>query len=225
MLTCCVNVECLASNTFDIRDFGAVSDGKIDNTDAINKAIVAANTARGGTVLFPAGQWMSGKIFMKSNVTLNISEGATLLAAPGPIYGEPEGSLSALIWGDGLENVTITGGVIEGKTGITRDREPSGVGHRIIGLQRCKNVKITNVSLRHGGGTTLHLRSIDGLELVNMKVESFWSRDPNGGGDGRDGAILNGCRNVRVYDSVFKGSDDAFSFKARESSLKTVSEK
>ena len=94
---------------------------------------------------------------------LKITPDATLLAAPGPIYGKPEGSLSALIWGDGLENVTITGGgVIEGKTGITRDRESSSVGRRIIGLQRCKNVKITNVSLRHGGGTTLHLRTPTG---------------------------------------------------------------
>ncbi|MHC4640857.1 MAG: glycosyl hydrolase family 28-related protein [Planctomycetota bacterium] len=56
VLTCYVNVECLASSTFDIRDFGAVADGKIANTDGINKAIVAANTARGGTVLFPSGE-------------------------------------------------------------------------------------------------------------------------------------------------------------------------
>lgn len=210
---------------FNVKDYGAVGDQKTVNTAAIKKAIEAAVSADGGTVLFPAGQWMSGKIFMKSNVTLKITPDATLLATPGPIYGEPKRSLSALIWGDGLENVTITGGgVIEGKTGITRDRKPEGVGRRIIAFQRCKDLKITNVLLHHGGGTTLHLRSVNGIELGNMKVESFWDRDPDGGGDGRDGAIFDGCRNVRVYDSMFKGSDDAFSFKARESGFKIVSE-
>ena len=98
----------------------------------------------------------------------------------GPIYGKPEGSLDALIWGDGLENVTITGGgVIEGKTGITRDREPAGVGRRIVGLQRCK--KRTN----HKRGTTpwrrLHAVAFEHRRARTGKYESREFLEPRSG--------------------------------------------
>ena len=83
-----------ANEVFNVKDYGAVGDGKTVNTAAINKAIEAADSADGGTVLFPSGEWMSGKILMKTNLTLKITPDATLLAAPGPIYGEP---LDALI--------------------------------------------------------------------------------------------------------------------------------
>lgn len=63
---------------------------------------IAMVSAGGGTVLFPSGEWMSGKIPMKSNLTLEITSDAALLDAPGPIYGAPDGLLNALIWGDGL---------------------------------------------------------------------------------------------------------------------------
>ncbi|MEO6817911.1 MAG: glycosyl hydrolase family 28-related protein, partial [Edaphobacter sp.] len=51
-----------ASNIFDIRTYGAVGDGKIVDTAAINKAIEAAAAVGGGTVLFPAGTWLSFSI-------------------------------------------------------------------------------------------------------------------------------------------------------------------
>jgi len=50
----------------------------------------------------------------KSRVTLCIERGAAPLAAPGPIYGPPEGSINALIWGDGLEDVAGAGFAIRG---------------------------------------------------------------------------------------------------------------
>ncbi len=221
----CLAHEPHASPYFNVLDYGAVNDGEAMCTEAIQKAVHACNAAGGGTVLLPSGQYLSGKIHLKSNVTLNISKEATLLAAPGPIYGEPEGSINALIWGDELENVAITGGgTIEGKTGLTREREPEGVGRRAIGLQRCKNVKITDLAIKHGGGCTMLLLSLDGLEIGNVRVQSFWDRDPVEGGDGKDGVTLDGCRNVYVHDCEFRGSDDAFAFKCRQSGFRTVTE-
>src|SRR5205085_1199337 len=122
---------------YDVRAFGARGDGKSVDTRAINSAIEAANAAGGGTVLFTAGTYLCFSIRLKSNVTLYLDNGATILAADPK---ETEGSYdlpepnewdkyqdfghshwhNSLIWGENLENVSILGpGLITGK-GLTR---------------------------------------------------------------------------------------------------------
>ncbi len=83
---------------------------------------------------FPAGTWLSGSIHLKSNVTLFLGQGATILATSDPqAYDEAEPNQwdkyqdfghshfhNSLIWSEGLENVSILGnGRIYGK-GLTR---------------------------------------------------------------------------------------------------------
>jgi hypothetical protein len=67
--------------THDITSFGAVGNGKTLNTRAIQAAIDAAHQAGGGTVTLPPGRWLTGTIFIKSNVTFDLSAGATLLGS------------------------------------------------------------------------------------------------------------------------------------------------
>jgi polygalacturonase len=122
----CANLP--TSSTFDVKAYGATGDGKTIDTDAINKAIEAANAAGGGTVFFPAGTYASYSIHLKSNVALYLGAGATLLAAdplpegtPGG-YDAPEPNAfeayqdfghahwhNSLIWGENLDNVSIIG--------------------------------------------------------------------------------------------------------------------
>ena len=64
-----------ASTTFDVKAYGATGDGKTLDTDAINKAIEAANAAGGGMVFFPAGTYASYSIHLKSNVALYLDTG------------------------------------------------------------------------------------------------------------------------------------------------------
>ncbi|MDB6064825.1 MAG: exo-poly-alpha-D-galacturonosidase [Pedosphaera sp.] len=117
-------------NYFNVRSFGATGDGKNLDSAAINKAIDAAAEAGGGTVLVPAGTYLSGSIHLKSNIHLLIDAGATILGAPQSmnVYDETEPySLggyqdgghcyfhNSLIWGEGLTNVFIFGnGTING---------------------------------------------------------------------------------------------------------------
>lgn len=61
----------------NVRDHGAIADGSTDNTDAFAKAINAVNAAGGGTVIVPAGTYVTGAIYLKSNVNLRLA-GATL---------------------------------------------------------------------------------------------------------------------------------------------------
>jgi polygalacturonase len=122
------------ANFFNVRDYGAVGDGKTLDSPAIDKAIDAAAEGGGGTVLVPAGTYLSGSIHLKSNINLDIDAGATIHAAPqsmkaydpaepfaGRAYqdGGHTHFHNSLIWGENLVNVTISGhGMIDGE-GLT----------------------------------------------------------------------------------------------------------
>jgi polygalacturonase len=67
---------------FDVRDFGATGDGLHKETHALQKAIDACHRTGGGRVLLPAGRYLSGTIFLKSNVELYLQNGAVLLGSP-----------------------------------------------------------------------------------------------------------------------------------------------
>jgi polygalacturonase/lysophospholipase L1-like esterase len=125
-----------SGSTFDVRRYGARGDGKTVDSGAINAAIDAASAAGGGTVLFPAGTYLSYSIRLKSHVSLYLGAGATLLAAEPTAtagYDLPEPNehdryqdfghshwKNSLIWGIGVEDVSILGpGRIDGK-GLTK---------------------------------------------------------------------------------------------------------
>ncbi len=93
-------------NVYDIRDFGArAGDESFDCAPAINAAIEAA-CATGGTVLVRDGEYTSSEMNLKSGVTLFIANGACLSANKSG-KGYPN---RALLYGENLENITITGG-------------------------------------------------------------------------------------------------------------------
>src|SRR5881227_143748 len=79
----------------NVRAFGAAGDGKTLDTPAINKAIDDAASHGGGTIYFPAGDYLSVSIHLKSNIALYLDQGATILAADpksdkDAVYDAPE---------------------------------------------------------------------------------------------------------------------------------------
>src|ERR1017187_9189641 len=109
---------------FDVKSYGAKGDGKALDSPAINQAIEAAAAAGGGTVHFPAGTYVTGSIRLRSNLTLQFETGTTIEASADPAaYDAAEANQwykfqdfghshfhNSLIWGEGLENVSIVGG-------------------------------------------------------------------------------------------------------------------
>jgi len=190
--------------TYDVRAYGATGNGTTLDTDAINKAIDAAANAGGGTVNFPAGTYLSFSIHLKSNITLFLEQGATLLAAspqgssgydvpePGPNNEYQDFGHShwhnSLIWGENLENISILGpGTIYGK-GLSRNasaRNP--VGNKAIALRLCKNVILKDFTLLYGGHFGILATGVDNMTIDNLKIDT-----------NRDGMDIDCCRNVRI---------------------------
>src|ERR1039458_3681350 len=75
--------------SFNIRDFGAVPDGYTLNTEPINNAITKCSEDGGGIVIIPAGLWITGPIFLKSNVNLHADRGALVILRPAGIITIP----------------------------------------------------------------------------------------------------------------------------------------
>jgi unsaturated rhamnogalacturonyl hydrolase len=122
-----IKVPVFPDRDFSIADFGAVAGGA-DCTEAIAKAITAANAAGGGRVLVPAGEWHTGAIRLKSNVNLHVAEGATLKFFTDPakfpiVFTRWEGvecmNYSPLIYAFEQENVAVTGkGTLDGSASV-----------------------------------------------------------------------------------------------------------
>ena len=72
------------AGSLDVHAFGAKGDGKSIDTPSINRAIEAAAAAGGGTVYFPAGQYLCYSIHLESNVALFLDQGAVIVAADPP---------------------------------------------------------------------------------------------------------------------------------------------
>lgn len=211
-------VKAPLGTAFNVNDFIEANDGKTLATDAINRAIEACSEAGGGTVHFPPGTYESGSIRLKSNITLHLEVGATLLGAQNDIgaYDPPEDNPydmyqdfghshwhNSLIWGEGLENIAITGqGTIDGGGMSAEDPGPGG-GDKTIALKLCKKVLIKDITIRHAGHFAVLPTGCDNMVIDGVTVDT-----------NRDGINLDCCRNVRVSNcSINTPIDDALCLK------------
>jgi polygalacturonase len=222
------------ASTLDVKFFGATGDGKTIDTPAINRAIEAAAAAGGGTVRFPSGNYLCYSIRLKSNVALNLDQNAVIIAAQpaGEPTTNPNDSTSgsgaydlaepntpwdayqdyghnhwhnSLLWGEGLENISITGpGLLWGR-GLSRGwgagpvAEHAGVANKTISLKNCRNVTLRDFSILKGGHFGVLATGVDNFTIDNLKIDTD-----------RDGIDIDCCRNVRVSNcSVNSPWDDA----------------
>lgn len=116
----------LKAERVDMLKSGAKADGKTLNTTLINHTVDRLSQAGGGTLFFPAGTYLTGAIRLKSNITLELEAGATLLFSDNfddylPFMEvQHEGvmmkSFSPLISAMDAENITIKGeGTLDGQ--------------------------------------------------------------------------------------------------------------
>jgi polygalacturonase len=104
---------------FDITKFGAVADGTTACTGAFSNAIAACARAGGGTVVVPAGKFLTGAIHLRSGVNLHLADGAEIIFSDRPedylpvvlvrVGGIELYNYSPLIYARDCTNVAVTG--------------------------------------------------------------------------------------------------------------------
>ena len=216
---------CFAIETIqfiNVKNYGAIGDGKNFDSKAINIAIEAASKTGGGTVFVPAGNYLCGSIHLKSNITLYLDQGATVIAAPVSAengYDEEEESISvkyqdsghshwknSLIWGYDIQNVSIVGaGWINGKN-LYKDwvKGSKQNANKAISFYRCRNIIMRDVTIIHGGWFAILATGVDNLTVDNLKIDT-----------NRDGIDIDCCRSVHVSNcSVNSPFDDGICLKS-----------
>jgi len=226
-----------AAKTYVVNDFGAIGDGKTLETAALQKALDAA-AATGGTVTLKPGTYLTGSLFVKSGVTLNVPEGATIIGSqkaadypmlPTRIAGIEMTWPAALINVRNQENVTITGaGIIDGDGPIwwksywdlRAGYEPKGLRWasdydarrpRLMLLQESTNVTLGGgIHLRRAGFWTLQI-----LYSSKIHVNGVVIRNNEGGkGPSTDGIDIDSSRDILVEHADIDVNDDALCLKA-----------
>lgn len=118
------------NNVVNIKDFGAIGDGKFLNTLAFKSAIEHCASLGGGTVVVPAGVWLTGPIKLESNINLRLERGAFIQFSKNikdyPIIERFDDKsrdfvITSPIYAVNAENIAITGeGIIDGAGEVWR---------------------------------------------------------------------------------------------------------
>lgn len=209
--------------TFNITEFGALNDGSLC-TQSIQKAIDEASENGGGKILIPSGDFFTGALFLKDNIELHLSAGATLKFSDEQedypvVVSRWEGVVrevfASCIYAEDAKSIAITGfGTIDGngeKWWHTFRNEREKLAYprpKLISFDRCEHITIRDVSLINSPSWTVnpircHDVTIDNLSIINP------ADSPN-----TDGIDPESCKNVRISNCHIDVGDDCIAIKA-----------
>jgi polygalacturonase len=166
----------IPDKTFDLKDFGAVGDGKTMNTAAIKKAIAACEKAGGGKVVVPSGKYLTGPFALTSNLDLDLEAGATILISDNrKDYQLQKAWYESCIVATGCHDFSVTGsGTIDGqgKSWWAEFQINAKMPHRpyLLRFDNCQRVAVRGVTLTDSPMFHLVLRycqdvTIDGITI------------------------------------------------------------
>lgn len=206
--------------------FGIKSNGTTLNTNSIQKAIDFISENGGGRLMFYVGRYLTGTIHMKSNVTIQLEEGAILVGSVNPLDYEFHSNWTALIFAHDQVNIGITGkGVIDGqgfivannlvdlihkgviKDVLKYDRPWEGRRPQNIYFKGCRNVTIQGITLKDPGSWNQQYDQCRNVLIDGITVDSksYWNND---------GVDIVDCDSVIVRNSYFDAADDGICLKS-----------
>lgn len=216
-----------------VTDFGAVGDGKTLNTAAIQAAIDECPC--GGTVMIPQGVFVSGALYLKSDITLHLSEGAVLLGSENPndypirkyrFEGREEPCYCSLIntvfdTNSRLKNIVIEGkGKIDASGAVLNKKERAenkGSRGRAVCIRNTDGLYIKDVTVKQSPAWCVHTIYCTDVSLNNVKIYTRYDEDREKIYEGMingDGFDPDSCKNVYVFNSMIASQDDCIAIKS-----------
>jgi len=224
-------------NIYKVTDYGAISDGATLNTKAIQKAIDVCSSKGGGLVVFAPGKYLTGALFLKQSVRLQIDRGVELMGSQHlEDYPEMDTRVAGIEmkWPAALINVidkgdiAITGeGIInmQGKAfwdsylKLSKDYEPKGLAWAVdydaqrpctILISGSSNVTVRGVTLQEAGFSTIEILYSKFITVDGIGIRN--NIDANG--PATDGVVIDSSSYILVQNCNVDCNDDDFSLKA-----------
>jgi len=206
--------------------FGIKSNGTTLNTTSIQKAIDYIHDNGGGRLVFYVGRYLTGTVYLKSGVIIQLEEGAILLGSVNPFDYQRNNNWTAMIFALGQNNIGITGkGVIDGQGFLVAnnlvdlihkgvisdplkyDRPGEGIRPQNIYFRGCRNIRIEGITLKDPGSWNQQYDQCHNLFVDNITVDSksYWNND---------GIDIVDCDTVSVSNSYFDAADDGICLKS-----------
>ena len=223
------------SCSLDVRRFGAKGDGIHDDTPMLQAAILSC--PEGGRVVVPEGNYRTGPLFLKSDMLLEIKEGAVLQldtdrsrfpVMPGVtrttdeqgetilglFEGNPLDCYAGALNGIGIHNTSVIGqGVIDGQADkgdwwINPKERKDAFRGNLFYLQRCSDITVQGITFRNSPCWNLHPAFSRNLDFIGIRVQAPY-HSPN-----TDGFDPESCRNVRLLGAEIAVGDDCIAIKS-----------
>lgn len=207
-----------------IKEKGAMGDGETINTEIIQGCIDLCYASGGGTVLVEGGVYVTGTLYMKSNVRLEIDQSAVLLASPDIShygtdthynrYRNEHNIDRCWIYAEEQENFSIGGrGMLDGNA-EKFPNEGSIYRPMMLRFLRCRNIRIDEIRLYHAAAWTTAFLDSSYIWVTNVEIKN--SQNYNG-----DGLDFDGCAHVFVRGCSITGTDDNLCLQAGNSQYPT----
>jgi polygalacturonase len=197
-----------------VRAFGATGNGKTKDTAAIQKALDACAAAGGGEVVVPAGNYLTGSLDVKSNTTLRLEKGATLVGSPDlndyPIVkarweGRMVDAHRALVSATKASHIAVVGsGKIAGDPTIGNRQMPRRPC--VIEPIDCTDLRLEGITVTQKRMWTIHPTFCENVVVTNVTIRSI--------GGNSDGVDVDSCKHVRIEGCDIESGDDCIAVKS-----------
>ncbi|KER09558.1 MAG: hypothetical protein HY22_10645 [[Candidatus Thermochlorobacteriaceae] bacterium GBChlB] len=210
---CCFFAPTLSAQkpSLNVLDFGAKGDGKTLNTRFLQAAIDSCDKRGGGAIVIPAGKFLTGTLFLKSNLRVHLEAGCELVGSAN--LADYDSAHKHLLYGAGIANFSLTGqGVIEGNGKAFWDEKYNPLDRPApwILLEDATDISIRDVKLQNSPAHVVALIGcnrvvVDGITILNDM------RSPN-----TDGIDITSTSNVMISNCFISTGDDAICLKVSD---------